>query len=127
MQYTTPIIERSGYCNTCVRGALSTDLGVSYVREDLDGDQQGNPAARWSLEYRRLLLAKKMEIFHKQSVLIIPDADRGEVIATSTGLRYALNARIDTTARVDMNHETEPAEGNSKTDVTYTLGVGIKF
>lgn len=108
-------------------GALSTDLGVSYVQEDLDGDQQGNPAARWGLEYRRSLLAKKMEFFHKQSVLIIPDADRGEVIATSTGLRYALNARIDTTARVDMNHETEPAEGNSKTDVTYTLGVGIKF
>lgn len=108
-------------------GALSTDLGISYVREELDGDQQSNPAVRWGLDYQRFLLSKKMEFFHKQSVLFIPDSDRGEVIATSTGLRYALNARIDTTARVDMNHETKPAEGNSKTDVTYTLGVGIKF
>ena len=108
-------------------GALSTDLGVSYVREDLDGETESNPAVRWGLDYRRLLLAKKMEFFHKQSVLFIPDSDRGEVISSSTGLRYALSDRIDSTARVDVNHETEPAPGNSKTDVTYTVGIGIKF
>lgn len=108
-------------------GSLSTDLGVSAVREDLDGENETNPAVRWGLEYRRFLFSKKMEGFHKQSVLFIPDSDRGEVLQSSTGVRYALNDRIDATARVDLNHETEPAPGNSKTDVTYNLGVGIKF
>ena len=106
---------------------LSVEAGVSAVREDLDGDEEDNPAFRWALDYNRYLMSKKMEFFHKHSVLVIPDSDRGEVISASTGLRYALNDRIDTSARVDVIHETEPAPGNSKTDVTYTLGVGVKF
>ena len=32
----------------------------------------------------------------------------------------ALNSRIDATARVDLNHETDPPEGSSKSDLTYT-------
>jgi putative salt-induced outer membrane protein YdiY len=108
-------------------GSFSTDLGLSYVREDLAGETENNPAVRWGLEYKRYLLSKKLEGFHKQSVLFIPDSDRGEVIESSTGLRYALNSRIDATARVDVDHETKPAPGNSKTDVTYNLGIGIRF
>lgn len=108
-------------------GAFSSELGVSVVREELVGVEETNPAIRWGLDYNRFFLAKKMEVFHRQSVLFIPDSDRGEVLASSTGLRYALNSRIDTTARVDVNHETDPPEDSTKTDVTYTLGVGIKF
>lgn len=109
-------------------GALSTELGVSAVREEVDGEgTENNPALRWAVDYNRFLFAKKLEFFHNHSVLFIPDSDEGEVLDSSTGLRYALNDRIDTTARVDVTHETEPEPGNSKTDVTYTLGVGIKF
>lgn len=108
-------------------GSFSTDLGLSAVYEDVNGADETNPALRWGLDYRRWLLQKKLEFFHRQSVLFIPDSDRGEVIASSTGLRYALNDRIDAAARVDLIHETEPALGSSKSDVTYTIGVGIKF
>ena len=108
-------------------GQFSSDLGLTYVREDLDGEIETNPAVRWGLEYRRFLLAKKLEAFHKQSVLFIPDADRGEVLESSSGLRYALNSRIDATARVDVDHETKPVDGKGKTDVTYNVGIGIKF
>jgi putative salt-induced outer membrane protein YdiY len=108
-------------------GRLSTDFGVSHVREDLAGEIENNPGFRWGLEYRRFLLAKKLELFHKQSVLFITDSDRGDVLESSTGLRYALNSRIDATARVDVDHETKPAPDNSKTDVTYNLGIGLKF
>lgn len=108
-------------------GALSTDLGVSAVQEDLDGEDESNPAVRWGLDYKRFLFSKKLELFHSQSVLFIPDSDRGEVFESSSGLRFALNDRIDTTFRVDVNHETDPPPDASKTDVTYSLGVGIKF
>jgi len=107
--------------------SFSTDLGVSAVYEDINGETETNPAIRWGLDYKRYLLQKKLEFFHGQSVLFIPDSDRGEVIQSSTGLRYALNDRIDATARADVNHETDPAPGADKTDVIYTLGVGIKF
>ncbi|MCR9260643.1 MAG: DUF481 domain-containing protein [Pseudomonadaceae bacterium] len=108
-------------------GALSSELGVSYVNEDIGDETSNNPALRWGLDYNKFFFDKRMEAFHRQSVLYIPDSDRGEVIASSTGVRYALNTRIDATARVDVNHETKPAPGNSKTDVIYNLGVGIKF
>lgn len=108
-------------------GAFSSELGVSAVKEELDGEDETNPAVRWGLDYRRNLFSQRMEVFHKQSILFIPDSDRGEVLESSTGVRYALNSRIDATARVDLNHETDPPEGSSKSDVTYTLGVGIKF
>ena len=108
-------------------GAFSTELGISAVREDLNGDTESNPAIRWGLAYNRFFLAKRLELFHKQSILFIPDSDRGEVLASSTGVRFALSDRIDSTARVDLNHETDPPEGSSSSDVTYTVGIGIKF
>ena len=108
-------------------GGFSTDVGIGYVREDLDGESENNPAVRWGIAWNRYLLAKQLELFHKQSILYIPDSDRGEVLSSSTGMRYALSERVDATARADVIHETEPVPGNSKTDVTYTIGVGIKF
>jgi putative salt-induced outer membrane protein YdiY len=108
-------------------GALSTDVTGNVVDEEILGMSETNPAVRWGLDYNRFFLDKKLEFFHGQSVLFIPDGDRGEVFASSTGLRFDINSRIDTAARIDVNHETKPAPGRSKTDVTYTIGVGVKF
>jgi len=108
-------------------GSLSTDFGLSYVREQLDDETQSNPAIRWGLQYKRLYFAKRLEFFHRQSILLIPDAGRGEVLQASSGLRYDLSSRISATARMDLNHDTDPAPDTSKTDITYNLGVGIKF
>ena len=108
-------------------GSFSSDVGISYVKEELGGEDETNPAVRWGLDYKRYLMAKKLEAFHSQSILFIPDSDRGEVIESSTGLRYALSSKIDAVARIDLRHETKPSVGNSKTDVTYNLGIGIKF
>ncbi|NKB98546.1 MAG: DUF481 domain-containing protein [Pseudomonadales bacterium] len=108
-------------------GALSAEAGISAVQEEINGMDENNPAVRLALDYKRLLLANRLELFHKQAILFIPDSDRGEVLSASTGLRYSVSDMIDTIARVDLNHETKPAPGNSKTDTTYTVGVGIKF
>ena len=62
----------------------------------MTGVRQHNPAARWALDFNRYLFAKRIEVFHRQSFLYISEEDRGEVISSSTGLRYALNERIDT-------------------------------
>ena len=108
-------------------GALSTELGLSAVQEQLDGDDEVNPAIRWGIDYNRYFLAKSIELFHRQSLLIIPDDDRGQVLSSSTGVRFALNHRIDTAFRVDLNYETDPIPGNEKADTTYTLGLGVRF
>lgn len=106
-------------------GALSARLSANMVVEELAGDRDENPAVRWALKYNRFLWSERVEVFHSNSLLVIPD--RGEVIESSTGIRMIVNHRIDTHLRVDLDHETNPPEGNDKTDVTYSLGIGIKF
>ena len=108
-------------------GAFSTELGLSAVQEQLDGDDKVSPAIRWGLDYNRYFFAKRVELFHRQSLLIIPEDDRGQVLSSSSGLRYALNHRIDTAFRLDLNYESDPIPGNENADTTYTLGLGIRF
>ena len=108
-------------------GSLSADLGASYVMEELAGESEDNPALRWSLKYDRNLWGERVELFHKHSILFIIETDRGEVLKSSTGVRLAINSRLSTSLRVDVDHETEPVPGAHKTDVTYALGIGVKF
>jgi len=108
-------------------GSLAVELGASYVIEDLAGVSEENPALRWALQYDRLLWSEQLEFFHKHSILSLVDRDRGEIIETSTGLRLAINSRVHTSFRIDVDHETKPAVDRDKTDVTYALGVGIDF
>ena len=68
-----------------------------------------------------------MEVFHRQSILSIPDSERGQVLNASTGLRYELSTFVDTAFRIDTNNETEPAPNRKKTDLTYTIGLGLKI
>ncbi|MEC7990437.1 MAG: DUF481 domain-containing protein, partial [Pseudomonadota bacterium] len=68
-----------------------------------------------------------LEIFHRQSILAIAAEERGQVLNSSTGIRFALSDRIDTALRTDLNYETDPPAGSKKADTTFTLGVGLKF
>ena len=106
---------------------LATDLGVSAVREDIGGDSNVRPAVRIGLDYQQFFFAKTVELFHRQSILQLADDDNGQVISSSTGVRYAFSERVDTNFRIDVAYESDPAPGNEKTDTTYSLGVGLKF
>lgn len=106
-------------------GALSTDLGVNYVMEELDGVDEENPAIRWGLDYNRFLLTKRAELFYTHSVLFIPENDRGTVYNGSTGVRFNLSEMLTANLRVDVAHETKPPEDRDKTDLTYVIGIGL--
>lgn len=109
------------------RGVLATEFGASAVQERLNGMNRVNPAARWAIDFQRFFLNRRVELFHRQSILSIAAEERGQVLTSSTGIRFALSDRIDTALRTDLNFETDPPPGNKKTDTTYTLGVGLKF
>ena len=109
------------------RGALSTEVGVSAVQERLNGVDRTNPAARWAVDFQRYFFDRRVEVFHRQTLLAIASEGRGQVLTSSTGLRFALSERVDTALRTDLNYETNPPQGSEKTDTTYTLGVGLKF
>ena len=107
--------------------SLSTDLGLTMVFEDLDGDSESNPALRWGVDYMRWLTQDKIQYFYGHEVLKILDSARGEIYKANTGLRVRLTDRWHANARVDLVHETEPPEGSHRTDLTYSLGFGFIF
>jgi len=108
-------------------GALSSDLGISYVDEELDGMEEQNPAMRWGLDYNRFLWAKNLEIFYNHSTLFIPQGGRGTVYNGSTGLRMSVTDLITANLRLDIAHQTDPAPDREKTDLTYVIGIGLVF
>ena len=106
-------------------GALSTDLGLNYVIEELDGVKDENPAMRWGLEWNRFFMEKKAEVFYNQSVLFIFQNGTNTVYTGSTGVRFSLTDMLTANFRVDLTHETDPPIDREKTDVTYVIGVGL--
>ena len=107
--------------------ALSTELGLSSVQERLAGENKSSPALRWGIDFQRYFLDRKAEAFYRQTLLAIAEEGRGQVITSSTGLRYALSDRVDAALRADLNYETNPPIGAESIDLTYSLGVGIRF
>lgn len=108
-------------------GALSVGTGVSAVFDEIGTKAKENPAWRWEMDYNRFLWSKQLEFFHRHSLLVIPDSNRGEVIEASTGVRLAISDRLNTHFRVDHRIDTKPPEDAERTDVTYSLGVGFRF
>ena len=108
-------------------GKLTVEFGLSAVYEDLGATDETNPAARWALDYRRLLSGERIELFHRHQILKILDSGRGEVLDSSTGLRFMINDWWDASIRADLRHETEVPEGSHQTDITYAVGVGVRF
>ncbi|MCP5178559.1 MAG: DUF481 domain-containing protein [Pseudomonadales bacterium] len=108
-------------------GSLTVEAGLSAVYEDLGAEDATNPALRWALNYRRLLAGEKLEFFHRHQLLKILDTDRGEVIDSSTGLAFLFNDWWSASLRADLRHQTKPPVGSKKTDMTYAVGVGVRF
>lgn len=107
------------------QGAFSTDLALNYVMEELDGETDENPAMRWGLNWNRFLWTKKAEAFYNQGVLFIFSDPENTVYNGSLGIRFNLTDMLTANLRVDVSHETEPADDLKKTDVIYVIGVGL--
>lgn len=108
-------------------GSLTTDIGVSQVRESLVGGDQSNPALRWGVTFNRWLQPERIELFHRNQLLKILDPARGAVWDSGSGVRFYLNATWQASLRMDLQHETRPAPARKKTDATYAVTVGVKL
>ena len=105
----------------------SVELGVSQVLEERGGDDSSGPALRWGFDYGRSLRGTRLEVFHNHGVLVRAESERGMSIDASTGIRYHLGDWWNANARVDVRHETKPPEGSAGSDVTYAIGLGLRF
>ena len=109
------------------RGSLTSDLGISQVFEELDNENENNPALRWGLRYGYWLRPEEIELFHDNQVLHILDSGRGSVWSSGSGVRVYLNENWNAGLRVGLQYETKPNAGRSKTDMTISLTLGAKL
>lgn len=111
------------------RGALHSDIGVSQVFEELDidsgVDKSQDPALRWSVDFKRWLVAERLEAFHNSQWLYILASDSNSVWDSGTGLRLHLGNSWHAGLRMGLQHETRPAANRRKTDVSYALTFGV--
>ena len=108
-------------------GAFSIESGISEVIEDIAGERENSRAVRLAMDYKRFFFGQTMSLFHRNELLALADRDRGELLRTSTGLRYQLNSFLATDFRIDLDYETEPAPGRKNADVTYIIGLGFTW
>lgn len=108
-------------------GSLNARLGLSVVDETLADRETTNGALSWVLDYKRFLYGKQLEIFHNHEIRALFDADRGQLFDSSTGLRFAFSALWSANMRVDYDYATKPPAGNERSDVTYAVGLGVRF
>ncbi len=108
-------------------GKLSIEISAGATYEDLSLTQDTSPALRWALDYNRFFLGKRVELFHRNRLLKIFESGRGEILSFATGARYAMNDRWSANVVADVQHETRPQDGKSRTDVVYSFGVGVRF
>ncbi len=107
--------------------SLSTELGISQIFEDLGGESENNPAVRWAVDYNRWLRPDQVDYFYGHEVLKILDSERGEIYKANTGIRIHLSDLWTAHGRVDLVHETKPPEDRHRTDIIYSVGVGVVF
>lgn len=108
-------------------GALSVEGGISEVIEKVGDSSDNNRALRLAADYNRYFMGQRLELFHGSELLVLADRDRGELLKTSTGLRYALNSFLSTNLRIDFDYETEPAPGRKNSDIVYVVGLGFTW
>ncbi|MCY4655576.1 MAG: DUF481 domain-containing protein [Gammaproteobacteria bacterium] len=106
---------------------LTAEVGISRVWEEFDIQQnQQQFGLRWEINYKKVLFGGKIEAYHKQTGLGLPDNDKF-VLASSNGIRYLLSDRYDLDFRTELQHESDPVEGKKPTDLTYIASLGVSF
>ena len=60
---------------------LASDIGISAVKEDIGGDSDIEPALRLGVDYQRFVLAKTIELFHRQSILQLLGDEKNQVFS----------------------------------------------
>ena len=58
---------------------LSAEVGISAVQENLAGEESLSGAVRLALDYQQYFWSKRLELFHRNSLLSILESGRGEV------------------------------------------------
>ena len=107
---------------------LSTDLSLLYVNEAYyvapDDDYS---ALGWNIDFDRLLLAGRMQFYHRQNGLF-ETGDAGNVVVdTWTGFRFPLVAGVLASLEAQVTYDGGAPQGIDEVDAVYRAKLGYQW
>lgn len=106
---------------------LNISVGPNLLVEDIGGEKRESVAIQTGFRYEQRFLDDDLVVFQETDYQRIVSGRQNKILGTSTGLRWDLPRDVYVNLQVDFDHETNPAEGRQKEDVTYLVGVGIEL
>ncbi|HZM33471.1 MAG TPA: DUF481 domain-containing protein [Burkholderiales bacterium] len=104
--------------------ALSVRGGPEYVVvERFAGPHEEYPAAGWGIKGRWRPAGGRLELFHEQDGFWNLEDTDVVTLRSKTGVRVPVIARLNATAQINIDWESEPAPGRASTDHTLLLGL----
>ena len=110
------------------RTRLAVELGASYVNVDRsDGEDEGYPAARWSLDLERELAAERVTLFHQQEGFLGLESGDDLFIRSRTGLRFSLWGGFIASTQLHLDYDESPGPGLESTDRAVLVNLGVEW
>ena len=108
---------------------LAVRAGPAYMHESFVGDARNTnaPAFAASLEFDQFLFDRFVQVFWIPLGFVNLDEPSRAVIRSSVGLRFPIRRGFVATIRHDIQYETEPLAGRSRTDNTYRFSLGYEW
>lgn len=112
-----------------------TEGGLAYVYEKyydpsppIPGfdDEDGNISLRLAYHYDRKI-NDKLLVFHNLEYYPSLESLSNYLVITDLGLRASMTARMFAEFKVELRHNSEPAEGFKDDDLRYVVGLGWTF
>ena len=106
--------------------SLAVEAAASGVYESLEDFEDVTPAIRLGGDYKRILVGGRIEAFMNNRFLWLTQSNKG-VLDSEGGFRVSLTSQFNFDMRASLQHETKPPAGAEGTDLTFSVGMGIKF
>ena len=106
---------------------LNLSIGPNLLVEDIGAEKEESVALQTVFRYEQRFLDDDLVLFQQTDYQSIITGRKNKILNMSTGIRWDLPRDVYVNLQVDYDHETNPAEGRVKADVTYLVGVGVEL
>lgn len=106
---------------------FNSEAGLSWIYEDYkDEPIKQSIAARLAYHVDKTVY-DRVKLFHNLEYIPGLESGSGYLINADAGVRSDVTKSFFIEAKVELNHDSAPASGNTKDDLRYIFGVGWKF
>lgn len=106
---------------------LNLSVGPIYSVEDIGEESDKSSGVMTMFRYEQKFFRDDLVLFQNTDLQRITNGRENKLLQTSTGARFDFTDDFYITLQVDYDHESNPAEGREKEDMTYLVGFGLEI